>query len=362
MFCVRYIQQITFSLSISVFVTIVESPSLVFGVEYFNKRVDAACCHTDESKQDVSMDPYYDAVAKTSFIGLVTATNVVVNTLVIIVIVKYPQLREDRSTLFIFSLTISDLANGITAMPISAYLCYNETVNGWFILKTHRFFIRVFAMIGLHSLSWVTLTKMVAILHPFRYEQLLSRKRCNVVIVCIWLISAAITAIGIRLDVEWNQGHCISANAYYRKPLSTQIGLTLGVVLPLAITLYASARILMVIVKTNRQIATQVSSISGLVSDAALPNPSITVQSLRSGRNILMICAAALIFTLPMFVYILFNMVLNIELPMAFQFASVWILMCNSSANGILYLSLFRNVRKRLFQMFGELHNLCCYR
>ena len=320
-------------------------------------------CHTDESQQDVNMDPYYDAVAKTSFIGLVTAANVVVNTLVIIVIVKYPQLREDRSTLFIFSLTISDLANGITAMPMSAYLCYNETVNGSFILKMHRFFIRVFAMIGLHSLSWVTLTKMVAILYPFRYEQLLSRQRCNVVIVCIWLISASITSIGIRLDVEWSQSHCITKNAYYaRKPLSTQIGLTLGVIFPLVVTLYASARILMVIVKTNRQIATQVSSISGLVSGGVLPNPSITVQSLRSGRNILVICAAALIFTLPMFVFILFNMVLNIELPMPFQFASVWVLMCNSSANGILYLSLFSNVRKRMFQMFGELRNLCCYR
>ena len=320
-------------------------------------------CHTDESQQDVNMDPYYDAVAKTSFIGLVTAANVVVNTLVIIVIMKYPKLREDRSTLFIFSLTISDLANGITALPMSAYLCYNETVNGSFILKTHRFFIRVFAMIGLHSLSWVTLTKMVAILYPFRYEQLLSRQRCNVVIVCIWLISAAITSIGIRLDVEWSQAHCITTNAYEGpKPLSTQIGLTLGVIVPLVVTLYASARILMVIVKTNRQIATQVSSISGLVSGAVLPNPSITVQSLRSGRNILVICAAALIFTLPMFVFILFNMVLNIEMTMAFQFASVWVLMCNSAANGILYLSLFRNVRKRMFQMFGELRNLCCYR
>ncbi len=176
-------------------------------------------------------------------------------------------------------------------------------------------------------------------------------------------MSAAITSIGIRLDVEWNQPYCITTNAYYpRKPLSTQIGLTLGVIVPLVVTLYASARILMVIVKTNRQIATQVSSISGIVNDAVLSNPSITVQSLRSGRNILVICAVALIFTVPMFVFILFNMVLNIELPMTFQFASVWVVMCNSSANGILYLSLFRNVRKKLSQMFGELRSLCYYR
>ncbi len=146
MFCVRYIQPVTFSLSISIFVAIVESPSLVLGVECFNKQVwqhALAAASQDDSKQDVNMESYYATVAKTSFIGLVTAAVVVVNTLVIIVIVKYPQLRDDRSTLFIFSLTISDLANGITAMPMSAYLCYNETVNGWFILKTHRFFIRV---------------------------------------------------------------------------------------------------------------------------------------------------------------------------------------------------------------------------
>ena len=45
------------------------------------------------------------------------------------VIVKYPQLWEDCTTVFMFSLTLSDLACGCTAMPISAAVCSSATPN-----------------------------------------------------------------------------------------------------------------------------------------------------------------------------------------------------------------------------------------
>ena len=66
---------------------------------------------------------------KTVMISVVIITNITLNLLVIAVIVRYPQLREDRTALFMFSLTLSDLANGITAMPLSATLCYQATQN-----------------------------------------------------------------------------------------------------------------------------------------------------------------------------------------------------------------------------------------
>ena len=298
---------------------------------------------------------------KTSVISLVTVVDILVNSLVAIVIIRHPQLREDRSTLFMLSLTVSDLFNGFTTMPLSAYFCMSHTVNVGFILKMHRFFSRLYGMVSLYSLCWVTLSKMVAILMPFRYEQLLSTKRCYVIIVCLWIFGIVLTAIGFRLDVKWNQTFCITTNSYYPyAPLSTQIGLLLGIAVPLIITVYASGRILIVIVKTNLQITAQVNSIGGTVGVMLSGPTTVTLQSVRSGRNILLICAAALILTVPMVIFILFSLVLCIEMSESFQFLSVWSLICNSSVNGILYMCLFRSVRRKILHMFRDVCNSGC--
>ena len=304
------------------------------------------------------MDFEFSSAVKTSVIITVAAFNIVTNVLVIAVIARYPQLRVDRSTLFIFSLTISDLANGCTAMPISAVLCASATDSAGNILKMHRFFSRVFPVVSLHSLCWVTVSKMVAITKPLQYEQMLSRKRCYVIIALTWTFCVVMTSLGSRLDATWNRALCITTNFIYPSiPPLNVVGLIIGIALPMVATVYASARIFIVIVKTHLSIRVQVNSIGGVDSDASTDH-SLTLQSLRSGRNILLICAASLILTLPMIIYAL-GVVAGIHTPASYQFASVWIVMCNSSANGIIYLTVFRNVRMKLKHMLRELITTC---
>ena len=65
---------------------------------------------------------------KVALICVKIILNVIMNSLVIVVIARYPQLREDRTSLFMFSLSVSDLAAWCTFMPISAALCCR---NSW---------------------------------------------------------------------------------------------------------------------------------------------------------------------------------------------------------------------------------------
>ena len=119
--------------------------------------------------------------------------NIILNVLLNAVITKYPQLREDRTTLFIFSLTLSDLANGCTTMPISAAVCSKATPNVRNMLPYVPRVLQVcsvwFNYTSVHSLCWVTVCKMIAITTPLRYKQLLTRNRCYLIIACIWLAS-----------------------------------------------------------------------------------------------------------------------------------------------------------------------------
>ena len=129
-----------------------------------------------------------------SIISAVIILNILLNGTVIAVLFRYPQLREDHTTMFILSLTLSDLANGCTVMPISAALCsrFTPTVRDMppFLPKLHAMCSVWFVITSLHSLCWVTVYKMVAITRPFRSEQILSRTRCYVVIIVTWVVGA----------------------------------------------------------------------------------------------------------------------------------------------------------------------------
>ncbi|KAK2192032.1 hypothetical protein NP493_40g04007 [Ridgeia piscesae] len=102
----------------------------------------------------------YDNI-KSTVITSVIVLNITLNGLAIAVIARYPQLREDRTTLFMFSLAMSDLANGCTAMPISAALCSSATPNVRhetnFLPRINAVFSLWFSVTSMHSLCYLTL-------------------------------------------------------------------------------------------------------------------------------------------------------------------------------------------------------------
>ena len=101
-------------------------------------------------------------IFKLLVISGVMAMNITLNGLVIAVIAKYPQLREDRTTLFIVSLTLSDLANGCTAMPISAAVCSNATPNVRNMLPYVPRVLRVCYFIWFCSVPFVILRQVIS--------------------------------------------------------------------------------------------------------------------------------------------------------------------------------------------------------
>ena len=299
-------------------------------------------------------------------ISIVIVMNITLNFIVIAVIVKYPQLREDRTTLFMFSLTLSDLAAGCTCMPISAALCSNATPNVRNMLrylpKIQAVGLTLFSLNSLHSLCWMTVCKMVAILKPFHYEQRLTRNRCYGIIACIWLFGAVYSIIARRFVNSWDHATCI-----FEQPTASDvspmliIGLVFGIIVPLVTIVYATARIFFAIVRIHLEISTQVHSIGG-PNIVAGTSSSLALQSIRSGKNLLLMCMGILVLTTPLTIYA-GALTIGMEnlLPSWYKFGAVWIVMCNSSANSLLYLLLFRSVRKKTLEMFTEYSKLCCF-
>ena len=302
---------------------------------------------------------------KTVVISVVIITNITLNLLVVAVIARYPLLRVDRTALFMLSLTLSDLANGLTAMPLSAAVCSQATPNvrnmTEYLPKIHAYFSPWFGITSMHSLSWMTVYKMVAITNPLRCEQLLTRRRCYLLICSLWLTGAVLGATLVPTATSWNQDDCGFKIDVSKGTVSVFIiDAIVGIVWPSVAIIYSTTRIFFAILRTHRQISAQLNSVGGEITGTI---PSLNLNSIRSGRNVLIVCFTFVVLTTPFALYFVF-VAFGVDnyLPLSFRFISVWLFFFNSSASSLIYLVVFRSVRGRTSHMLQNAYRVCTFR
>ena len=296
---------------------------------------------------------------KASFISAIILMNVIMNSLVIAVIARYPELREDRTTLFMLSLSVSDLAAGCTFMPISAALCSSATphvveITG-ILPKLHAFTMWWFGFNSMYSLCWLTISKAIVILKPFRCERLLTHICCRGTILLTWVIGGMLATIQLHADISWNIVMC-----NYRFPGDQMLEtaymtlFTLGCVFHVLIIAYGTLRMFIVVMRTHRHIC-------ALDQSVAVPNTSIgnsgfvTDQAIRSSKTIIIICAASILLMTPSLVFSIIRNVTNAPIQDNFGFICIWMFEWNTFVNSMLYLFLYRSVRKKIGRMFGAM-------
>ena len=307
------------------------------------------------------MDAYEFSDVKPVIISAVIVLNIITNCLVIAVIARYPALREDRTTLFICSLCVSDLAGACITMPISAALCSRATptvrLSTRYLPEIQMFCGWWFGFNSMHSISWVALSKMVAILKPFRYEQLLTCNRCYGIIVFNWVVGAALAAAKFTIDVTWNTSICTFRVPANNKQASTLIISTyvVTIVIPGIALIVATVMMLIVVLRTHKQICCQVQSIGG---GGAINTGLVTVQTIRSAKNILIICFVSIALSVPLLSFaVLRHAIYSQQIARVFSFSAAWLFSCNSFMNSFLYLVLHRSVRKKIVRMFTDMRD-----
>lgn len=69
------------------------------------------------------------------------------------------------------------------------YICYAAIHDPLWLVKLEGFLWIVTVTATTHSLSAVSLDRLISVLYPLRYHQIMTKKRCRVVILLIWLES-----------------------------------------------------------------------------------------------------------------------------------------------------------------------------
>ena len=300
---------------------------------------------------------FYDA--KPAVISAIIVMNVIMNSLVIVVIARYPELREDRTTLFMLSLSVSDLAAGCTFMPISAALCSRATPGvadmHERLPNLHAFMMGWLAFNSMHSLCWLNISKTIAILNPLRCEQLLTHICCYIIIAITWIVGCVLASMNFKVTLGWNTEMCTFRILRDRHlAVFYMFYVVVGVVLPVCIIVYGTTRIFIVVVRTHRQIAALEHSITG-ESNPVGNIRFVTVQALRSSKNVIIICAVSLALNTPSLAFSILRVVSGTPGSGLFSFVSMWMFETNTFVNSLLYLLLYRSVRGKTLHMVRAL-------
>ena len=297
---------------------------------------------------------------KVAYIGTFSILNIISNAIVVAVIAKYPQLREDRTNLFMLSLMLADILYGTLAMPLSALLCSTAGQSALAAMphlpNVHILLSRGIGAVSLHSLSWVTLCKMIAITKPFIYERHLNGTRCYMIITVIWSIGLLFGIASFRVSVSWSPHVCLPRidSSSAAAAITDLSFLIIGMAIPIVLIVYGTTKIFMVIVRTHQEITTQVHSIGG-EQITGVQSASATLQSLRSGKNVLIICASIVLIAVPTIAYdIRSSLSGHVDEVYLYSFFMMWIAPWNTVVNSVLFVFLFRNVRAKTRDMLKE--------
>ena len=211
---------------------------------------------------------------KVTVVSLSAAANIVLNSLVIAVIVKTAKLREDRTTLFVFSLAVSGLAFGICCTVSSAIFCSRpEMTNADGFASIYMALAAWFTVASLYNLCCISVCKMVAVVYPLRYLVVVTERRCDFVIFFNWIVSASFAAHFCFIGVTWSRYVCIGElrqtnwkSSAYMFALEVIYCLLLMVVM-----IYANVLMFVVVVRVTRQVSVAGVQINAYQRSRTLP-------------------------------------------------------------------------------------------
>ena len=163
--------------------------------------------------------------------------------------------------------------------------------------------------------------------------------------------------VSLRVDVTWSPIVCKPRiNRSSAGDAITEFSFLISIAIPVILIIYGTVKIFMVIVRTHHEISSQVQSIGGEQGTGG-QTTSATLQSIRSGKNVLIICASVIVITVPSIAYDIQGVASrNSDNLHLVGFLVMWSAPCNSFVNSMLFVFLFRNVRNKTGEM---IKNMC---
>ncbi|XP_072020339.1 alpha-1B adrenergic receptor-like [Amphiura filiformis] len=224
------------------------------------------------------------------------------------------------------------------------------------------------------SLISITLERYVAIVYPFQYLILFTRRKTIVLICCVWIV-----AFGYKLNdmarYDMENGHCVTKTVSWKTALGL-VQFCVQYFLPLSVMMFAYGHIMIMLRKSEQATARNVGSTfqnrgpaQARQSDASQANNEVTsstapvAESLSQGlrrarqntfKTLLIVYLAFLVCWTPnQFIFLFWNLGLPVDNSSVVYRLTTIMASSNSAINFIIYALKYRQFRRGVRRLFG---------
>ena len=253
------------------------------------------------------------------------------NAALLMVLNRTATFRGRANYYYIISLALADFFIGLTMTPL--YICYALVYFPTWLIKLEGFLWIVTVTATTYSLSAVSLDRFISVVYPLHYPQVVTEKRCQVVIFLIWIGSVIfgfprlVLNDFVKLEKLWIA--CSVAT----------------VAIPLLIMCLSYGKIFLVVRKANRS-----------VSDHTAQFSSVTLRNGKAAVTIGIIVSLFTITFIPTTV-VYFMLLLEDDPCKELELNDVWLWVAlvsftHSTLNPWVYGLRYRELRKALKDLF----------
>ena len=123
-----------------------------------------------------------------TILGAANLVGTLGNALVLWSIMKFENLRT-IADLFIFSLSLSDILVTTTHQPLKAYRAAQLQEANLSLVSFSRFLGYLSLTASITNIFGVTVERLISIRFPLEYDQIVTRRRAIISVICIWVFS-----------------------------------------------------------------------------------------------------------------------------------------------------------------------------
>ena len=277
-------------------------------------------------------------------LSIVTAAG---NGFVIFLVSKSRRLYSCSANLFVLSLAVADFGVGIAVFPSSYFCSYSTACN----LGVYTAFFWFFLHSSVTNLCFLTWDRYIAIVHPYKYNTSITKRRPGKVILIAWSIPSAI-ALSLLVGIMY------AGTSFTTQSVLLLTGVSAFDIICCALLFYAVVRILVV----ARARSHEVSEIERQVQT----NHSIEFSnSHRRGKNITARFIIALVvfflgcYLAVSYLVLCFTFPCHILPDQAPQVVTC-LLVLNSAVNPFVYALLKKDIKEEILKLIprGDTHRV----
>jgi hypothetical protein len=291
--------------------------------------------------------------------GFVLASILFWNVLLLLNLASSRRLRENNITPFVISMSVADVGIGLFVVSISVAFALGPLMpepgvncTACFVLQSiQAFCVNFFSATSLYSMAAMCSVKYVAIVKPFHYLAWFTTRRCYVIVCLLWTaclaftLPAPLTASSIYITCVF-MTYSLIGRTYYFVLQGLVYMPSFGLIIAIQVRIFA------VIFRQTQRIAAETRGLQGLSVPYA-----VVAKSLRSARNLLVVSSAFFVTYVPSIMAGIAAVANMIVMDSRIAYALLWMYLCNSFLNSLLYIMLHQSIRSVTLKISLK---LCC--